>query len=200
MITRIIQPAVGIPGVDSSCAKRSDYVPCKFLYYIVLVSVCIEGCISVRVLVRYAHGMVCIMGYEVFKRTGARVETPTLSITPDGRIVPNAAAARVLKGAGARHVLLLWDRANHRLALKAAQRTNKNAFSVSLAPDGRSGGVRARSLLRYIGWNAPQRETLSAIWNEGEKMLEIELPLRCINPKKGGVGKQKTEAGAASDL
>ena len=62
------------------------------------------------------------MAYEVFKRTGARVESPTLSITPEGRATINAAAVRIFVNAGIKSVLLLWDRTSHTLALKAAQK------------------------------------------------------------------------------
>ena len=46
------------------------------------------------------------MAYEVFKRTGVRVEEPALSLVPDGRIALNAAAVRVLTQAGVKSVLL----------------------------------------------------------------------------------------------
>jgi len=130
------------------------------------------------------------MAYEVFKRSGARVETPTLSITPDGRIVPNAAAFRILTAAGARYVLLLWDKDNYKLAIRSTQKTNKNAFAVSVGADGRSGGIRAKSFLNYIGWRAQQRQRLPAVWDEKEKMFEIELPSSYVT-KKGGGSEQK---------
>ena len=134
------------------------------------------------------------MPYEVFKRTRARVETPTLSITPDGRMVPNAAAVRVLNAASVRYVLLLWDKENHRLGLRATQKANKNAFAVSLAADGRHGGIRAKSFLGHIGWSAKQRETLPASWNESEKMFEVDLPPWYVGRKKNGSPKRETRA------
>lgn len=42
------------------------------------------------------------MTYEVFKRTGARVETPTISIVPEGRIAINSAAVRIGEGSSYR--------------------------------------------------------------------------------------------------
>jgi hypothetical protein len=124
------------------------------------------------------------MGYEVFKRTGVRVESPTLSLLPDGRITINAAAVRILIQAGVKTVLLLWDRSNNRMALKAASRADKSTYAVSIAPGSHSGSLRAKLFLVHIGWNAPSRQTLPAVWNEKEKMFEVSLP-----PQYLGLGK-----------
>jgi len=126
------------------------------------------------------------MAYEVFKRTGTRVESPTLSITPEGRIVINAAAARIFVGLAIKSVLLLWDRANHKLALKAARKGDKNAFAMSIAPPSHSGSLRAKSFLSHIGWNARKREMIPATWNDKEEMLEAVLPLEFMRDRSGG--------------
>ncbi len=116
------------------------------------------------------------MPYEVFKRTTTRVETPTLAITTDGRIAFNAAAVRILVGAGARSVLLLWDKTNKRMALKAAARGEKNAYAVTITPDKHAGSLRAKSFLTHIGWIGSRRESFPAGWDEKQKMLEVALP------------------------
>jgi hypothetical protein len=116
------------------------------------------------------------MAYEVFKRTGVRVEAPALSLVSDGRIVINAAAARLLIEAGVKSVLLLWDKPNHRMAVKAAQKGDKNAYAVSLSPGKYSGSLRAKAFMAHIGWKAPRREMLLATWSAKEKMFELTLP------------------------
>ncbi|SRR6266851_4715720 len=140
------------------------------------------------------------MAYEVFRRTGVRVEAPTLSIVPDGRIAINAAAARILAEAGVKSALLLWDKANHKVAIKAAQKGDKNAYSVSLAPDSHSGHIRAKAFLSYIGWSAHQREMLPATWNEREKMFEITLPSEYVGSEKGGDPKRKPKIPASEEM
>jgi hypothetical protein len=120
--------------------------------------------------------LAAIMAYEVFKRSAARVESPTLSIVPDGRIAVNAAMARLFVSLGIKSVLLLWDQANHKLAIKATHKGDKNAYAISIAPTSHSGSMRAKSFLSYIGWNAPKREMMNATWNEKEKMFEATLP------------------------
>jgi hypothetical protein len=116
------------------------------------------------------------MAYEVFKRTRVRGEQPALSIAPDGRIVINSAAARVLIGAGVKSAQLLWDKTNLKVAIKAAPKGDKNAYAVSIVKDRYSGSIKAKSFLNHIGWRPLRRETLSATWDPTERMLEVTLP------------------------
>jgi hypothetical protein len=121
--------------------------------------------------------------YEVFKRTGVRVNTPIVSIGQSGKFALNAAAARILVEAGVKSVLLLWDKDNRKIAIKAAQKSDKNAFAASLV-GASNGTIRAKSFLIHIGWTARRRETLPATWNAQEKMFEITLPLQCLMSEK----------------
>ena len=130
------------------------------------------------------------MAYEVYKRTGARVETPTLAITPDGRITINAAAVRIARDARIASVLLLWDWTNHRLAIKAAQKGDRNSYALSIAAASHSGSLRAKSFLGYIGWRARKRETISMDWNEKERMFETILPVEHLESERWGVKRQ----------
>jgi hypothetical protein len=116
------------------------------------------------------------MAYEMFTRSAVRVDTPTVSVVPDGRMALNAATCRVLSNAGIAALTLLWDKSKYKLALKAARKGDPNAFSVSLSPDKHSGSLRAKSFFVHIGWRAPKREMLPAIWNEKERMFEISVP------------------------
>jgi hypothetical protein len=119
------------------------------------------------------------MAYEVFKRSVARVETPTVAIVPDGRIAINAAAVRLFQAAKISSVVLLWDEKNHRMAIKASRRGDRNAFIVSFSR-GHSGVIRALSFLGHIGWKADQRRRLDAVWNDKEQMIEVVVPTDLI--------------------
>lgn len=105
-----------------------------------------------------------------------RVESPALSIVPDGRIMVNAAAVRILITTGIKSVLLLWDRANLKIAVKAAQKADQNAYAVTVVPGGHSGSIRARGFISHIGWKATRRQMLPAVWNERDRMFEVSLP------------------------
>ena len=131
------------------------------------------------------------MAYEVFKRTAARIDTPTLSLVPDGRISINAAATRICLDLGIKWVLLLWDAPNHRIALKATQKGDKNAHAVSIAPASQSGSLRATSFLKYIGWKARKREMIPTTWNDKERMFEATLPPELFEPGRWGVARPK---------
>ena len=126
------------------------------------------------------------MGYEVFQRTGTRVETPTLSIGPDGRITINAAAVRIAREARIKSVVLLWDWTTHRLAIRVSHRDDRNSYALSIASS-HSGSLRAKSFLKHIGWKARKRETLPAIWNEKERMFEATLPVGHLDSERWGI-------------
>jgi hypothetical protein len=142
------------------------------------------------------YGLVQVfrMGYEVFKRTGIRVESPTVSLVPDGRITINAAAVRILIQAGVKTVLLLWDKANNRMALKAASRADKSTYAVSMTGH-HSGSLRAKLFLVHIGWNAPNRQTLPAVWDEKEKMFEVSLPPQYLGSGKTVLARRTSKGG-----
>jgi|HubBroStandDraft_4_1064222.scaffolds.fasta_scaffold910822_1 hypothetical protein len=131
-----------------------------------------------------------MMAYEVFKRTGVRVDEPTLAITPDGTIVFNAAASRILTGAGVKAVLLLWDKTTNKFAIKATSKGDRNAYAVSPAHGRSSGSLRARMFFTHVGWGAKHRESLPVTWNEKEKMLETILPSKFL-----GAGKRRVVEG-----
>jgi len=134
------------------------------------------------------------MPYEVFQRTTVRVGEPTLSITLQGKMGLNSAAARIFAEAGIKFVLVLWDKVSNKCALKATLKTDVNAYRVSVAPNKSGGTLAAKSFLSHIGWSAPHRETLPATWNEKEKILEVTLPQKYLGSEMAGVRKRKTKS------
>jgi hypothetical protein len=117
------------------------------------------------------------MPYELYQRSAVRVDSPTVAIAPGGRIIVNAAGCRILKGAGVKYAVLLWDHSARKMAIKAAAR-GRDAFSITFVREGSSGSLHAAGFVRSIGWNATRRENLPAAWNEREKMFEVDLPAR----------------------
>ena len=124
------------------------------------------------------------MAYEVFQRLTTRIGNPTVSIVPDGRITLNAGASRVLSGAGIKTVELLWDKSRLRIALKATAKGNENAYAVSFNGGNGSASLRAKSFVSHIGWNAPRRVRLAAVWDQKNKMLEASLPRQYLRIEK----------------
>jgi hypothetical protein len=144
----------------------------------------LESSLKVRLVYTKARNTVGIVAYEKFKRTGVRVDGPTLSIVPDGRITLNAAACRILTQVRVTAVVLLWDKSSHTIALKASNKRDSDAFAVSIAPGTYSGSVRATRFLTHIGWHANRRQTVPAVWNASEKMLEAKLPDAFLRTRK----------------
>jgi hypothetical protein len=69
------------------------------------------------------------------------------------------------------------------MALKAASRADKSTYAVSMTGH-HSGSLRAKLFLVHIGWNAPSRQTLPAVWDEKEKMFEVSLPPQYLGAEK----------------
>jgi hypothetical protein len=132
------------------------------------------------------------VAYELFERTAVRVETPTLAIAPSGRVAINAAACRLLMEAGIKTVVILWDNATNKMAVKAAPKGEKNSFTVTFVRGNHSGSFTAKAFLRHIGWNAAKRERLATTWNATEKMFETTLPLKYLAPTSAD-GKRRSK-------
>lgn len=124
------------------------------------------------------------MAYELFKRGTVKVGSPTLAIAPHGKLVVNSAGCRILQEAAVKRVVLLWDRAAGKIAMRGAPKGEKYAFAISITSGG-SGTLSAKTFLRHIGWRATERVTLPALWNEAEKMFEAVLPSKHLHSGMG---------------
>jgi hypothetical protein len=126
------------------------------------------------------------MAYQLFERTAVRVDTPTLAIARQGKVFINAPACRLLVQAGIKTVVILWDQATNRMAIKGAPKGEKNSFTLTFTR-GSSGSFTAKSFFRHIGWNAPKSEKLATTWNAAERMFETTLPLKYLAPASAEV-------------
>ncbi len=134
------------------------------------------------------------MAYETFERSSFRVEDPTLSILPDGRIALNAAASRLFQGAGFKAVRILWDKHKCGIALQGVNKGDKNSYSLAFSR-GRSASISPKAFLTYIGWISTKRQTLPARWEPKQKMLEAELPSKFVRNHEQKAMDQETNTG-----
>jgi len=132
------------------------------------------------------------MAYETFERRAVRVEDPTLTVRPEGRITFNAAASRLLENAGVRTVRILWDKTTCGIAVQAAPKGDSNSYSVAFSRS-RSATLTAKLFLQYIGWSSDRRQTVSAKWDERRKMIEAKLPARFVGIRQLKEAKQKAK-------
>ena len=96
----------------------------------------------------------------------------------------NAAACRLLKEVNAKTVVILWDKASNKMAIKAAPEGQRNAFAVSITGSGHSGTLTIKSFLQHIGWHAPDRQTLPTTWSASDKMFEVTLPAKFLRAEE----------------
>lgn len=123
------------------------------------------------------------MPYKVFERSVTRVETPMISVLPDGRITLNAAASRLFQAEQIKAVKILWDEAKRGIALQAAGKDDPNSYSIFFNR-GRSATFSPKAFLNYIGWSSKKRQTIPAKWDPAQKMIEAELPARFVGSGK----------------
>ena len=122
------------------------------------------------------------MAYTPFERKPFRSESATISIAPKGQMRFSAAACRVLQGAGIQYVILLWDSANGRMAIKGVAKPASSTFAITFSAA--AGSFRAKSFLDYIRWRPTETKTLPTNWNTAEKMYEVLLPREYVNDRK----------------
>jgi|SRR5579871_691778 len=114
------------------------------------------------------------VAYEVFNKKSVRNDSPTVALTPNGRIALNSATCRILADAGVKSVVVLWDNTARKLALRASKR-GEQSYAITYAPDRHSGSLAAKAFMRHIGWDAKERRVFAAGWNDSQKMLEVDL-------------------------
>jgi hypothetical protein len=122
------------------------------------------------------------VAYETFERRSVRVDTPAITVRPEGRIAINAAASRLLEKAGVKAVRILWDKATCGLALQATEKGDKVAYSIAFGGGARSASLTVKSFFHHIGWSSERRQTVPARWDEQRRMLEATLPSRFVKP------------------
>jgi hypothetical protein len=137
------------------------------------------------------------MAYEKFERKNVRVEESTLSILGGEKIAVNVAAGRILRNNGIKSVVVLWDRSACRIALQAAQKSDKNSYLASFGR-GDAATFATKAFLKHIGWSTKERQTVSATWNGTQKMLEAKLPAQFVAGGAKPVKKNQAPAGRDS--
>jgi len=105
-------------------------------------------------------------------------------MVPEGRITLNAAACRVLMAADIKTVVVLWDKTDNKMAIKAAQEGERNSFAISFTGESHSGSLTVKSFFQHIGWHATDRQALPTTWNASEKMFEVTLPAKYLGAEE----------------
>jgi hypothetical protein len=134
---------------------------------------CCNGCIL---------GSEITVAYQEFTPSRIRSHEPSITLPAKGgkKIHLNAAACRLFSEGKSTAVVLLWDTARRRMAIRTAPNGARNSYHLSTAVGGHSSGsLTSREFLRYIGWEATEKQVVPAVWNDG--MLEAVLPDECFD-------------------
>ena len=118
------------------------------------------------------------MPYEVFTKKAVRMGTPTVTFSKIGQIVFNQTASRILQKDAIEFILVLWDAADGKLALKATgNKKDPRAYHIRYNEKGNGAGFSAKTFLDHAGIDYSDRKAIPVEINSGVEMfLEVKIP------------------------
>jgi hypothetical protein len=115
------------------------------------------------------------MAYEIFQREVIRASTPTVTLNSRGRLVLNVAATKIFHDAGIDNVFLLWDKEQHRFAIKETAKKDPRTVRVRYSANSKWAAISAKGFLQLVGHDPTKTVPYAATWNEDERMLEVSM-------------------------
>lgn len=123
------------------------------------------------------------MGWEIYTKQARTVSaSPKLAIGKKlGRCSLNRAAALLFDKEGIEQVLLLWDKDNLRIGLRASTKKDPRSFGVKFAQkkDKEASIIGASfsgvTFLRHIGYDLSRTNSYPIAWNADEALFEVKL-------------------------
>lgn len=116
------------------------------------------------------------MSYEIFEKTIRRDTEPRVTISTLGRLQFNASASKTLYKHNVESVLLLWDKAVRKVAIKSKSGKDERAYSMRYAKKGKGAGFAAKTFLEWCDYDYSETKSYPCEWNEAESMFEVSLP------------------------
>jgi hypothetical protein len=118
------------------------------------------------------------MSYEIFERKAPRMGVPMVSFSKIGGIHFNQPSSRILQKEAIEYVLLLWDSANKKIAMKStANKKDQRAYLVRYNDKGNGASFSAKTFLDYCGVDYSVRKSLPIdIKPNHEMFVEVALP------------------------
>jgi hypothetical protein len=115
------------------------------------------------------------MPYIVYERESWMSASPAVSISR-GRIVINAAMARLFKAHKFECALLLVDEDQRKVSVFPRRRTrDKQARRIDYHPSLCEAGISAKALLKMLKWDG-RKYHIDATWDEANSQLEFIVP------------------------
>jgi hypothetical protein len=118
------------------------------------------------------------MPYTVFERKTPRLGTPMMSFSRIGQVSFNQPAARILQREAIETVLLMWDSAERKLALKATNnKKDPRNYVIRYNEKGNGASFSAKTFLDHVGINYSERKAIPININpNNELFLEVAIP------------------------
>lgn len=118
------------------------------------------------------------MPYAIFERKTPRMGNPMVSFSKIGQITFNQPAARILQKEPFETVLLMWDSAANKLAMKAtSNKKDPRAYIIRYNDKGNGAVFSAKTFLDHIGIDYSERRGLPIEINPNcELFLEVKIP------------------------
>src|SRR5207245_6016820 len=113
------------------------------------------------------------MGYQIFEKRNTRITTPALTVTQNGRIMLNVAAARIFHDNAVESVLLLLDKDQNKMALRPINKKDTRAYRVTYGKNNNGCSFSGKAFLDWAKVDYSKKRTFPASWNENEGFLEV---------------------------
>lgn len=124
--------------------------------------------------------------WEQFKRTQKpSPKDPTVTLSSSGIIGLNTAVAKNIIG-DAKYALLFFDRERHLMGMKFVKHNDPDSYPVKLSSSKSHGSVAGTSFLKTFNIFPTETAKYSAVFDEKEKMLTIDMSGASGGVKKKG--------------
>ena len=111
-----------------------------------------------------------------------------VTFTKRGFVLINNHAAKIFHRRAAKFVLVLWDKGSRKVALRPIIEKDSRAYTLTYYPrmyqnNDQPNGTKfwARSFLNHVKWNAQEKKTILATWNNEQQTMEFILPEDCLD-------------------
>lgn len=115
------------------------------------------------------------MSYQIFEKRNVRTTTPSITISTIGRIMLNAAAARIFHENAVESVLLLLDKEQGKIALRPITKKDSRAYRVTYGKNKNGCSFSGKSFLDFAKFDYSRKRTFPTVWNENDGLMEISL-------------------------
>src|ERR1700737_2505468 len=111
------------------------------------------------------------MPYEIFTKKTPRMGNPVMSFSKLGQITFNQTAARLLQKAAIENMLLMWDSAEGKLAIKStSNKKDPRAYRLRYNEKGNGATFSAKTFLDHYGIDYTERRAIPIDLNLDNEM------------------------------